>query len=220
VKDPLEINPLEVVNPLEVRDPLPSQLSKVSATSTSDLLMNAKQKLDFMLFPQWHALVQFNAIHAIFVSSQINFCIQRSIVFSTNGDVELFVHRRPVDVKPFLGVASQPVPLTIASVYDFVDRIRTIVMNVREMQVCRGLPAEKYKPGWRTCPLGKIDENPFSEYSYNETFRSLKCLWLVRRAAFKCAECAKVLSPLAKYAAAATRPNDPYTASTHIYLTK
>ena len=200
----------------DVRDSL--DFSNTTVNVPFDLLLEAKQKLDFFLFHRWHALLHLNAIHVVLISSQNNVSGQRSVFFYTNGNIELFVHCQPVDIEPFLENATEPVSLKSTSVNEFVQRIVTIVNNVRRMEICSGLDSEDLKAGWGTCPLGEFDKNPYKECRFFETFRSFTWLRLVKRNAWRCSECAKVLAPLRRRAHAAFSQPHPKTAN--IYLTE
>jgi len=199
-----------------MKDSLEAQ--KESFSDSYNVLTKVKLKLEQFLFHRWHVIIHLNAIHVIMVSAQSDLSIQRSLEFLPNGNVKLFVHCQPVDVKPFLANATEPVALFPDSVNDFVHRITLIVNNVRQMEVCSGVDQKDLKAGWQSCPNGKIDENPYKECRYVETFRAFSCLRLVKRNAWRCAECTKIIPSVkrrANFASSDPKPNTP-----NIYLTE
>ena len=85
------------------------------------------------------------------------------------------------------------------------------------MEICGGLDTEKFKAGWKSCSLGKIDENPYDECRFLETFRSHTCSWLVKRNKWRCSDCAKLHDPLARKAHSVAS-EEPHPNTKNIYL--
>ena len=106
----------------EVRDSLVSE--------EHGCLNEVKDRLEFFLHDRWHLMVQDNELHVVLTSIRKPLSIQRDVVFSTNGEVELFVHRQPLDIEPFLKNAVEPVPLTSSNVNDFVQRAAKFLMTL------------------------------------------------------------------------------------------
>ena len=58
--------------------------------------------------------------------------------------------------------------------------------------MCSGYDALKYDDVWSSCPFGETDNNPYREYRFTETFRSLRCSLLVKSNRWRCCECDKM----------------------------
>ncbi|KAK3925604.1 Transposable element P transposase [Frankliniella fusca] len=108
-----------------------------------------------------------------------------------------------MSIDPYLTETLPPLPLDASTVDYFVDRVVTIVNNVRKMEICPGYDDEKYQVAWPVCPFGEKDTNPYRECRYSETFRSHTCLRLVGKKKWRCSECAKLYKPLKRRTAAA-----------------
>ncbi|XP_052130987.1 uncharacterized protein LOC127751445 isoform X2 [Frankliniella occidentalis] len=173
-----------------------------------DLLMDIKGKVDWFLHQNWISIVQQDSITVVFVCPGKNILIQRSLVFESNGNVEVFVHGEKVDVNPFMEGLDVFEPLEEKNVNQFVDRMVTVINNLRSMQICSGYDDEKFKSVWSQCSQGFVDKNPFREYRYEETFRSPSCLRLVHHRKWRCTECSKLYKPLKRksLSAAVDRP--------------
>ena len=145
--------------------------------------------------------------------------IQRTLLFLPNGGVELYVHWQLISVNSYLCDVIPPLPLQPESVNYFVDRAILIVNKVREMEVCSGFDKESYKSVWASCPFGKIDENPYDESRYIETFRSNTCSRIVvNPQKWRCSECSELFHPLRRrFHSAAVQPS-PFT--NNIFLTE
>ncbi|KAK3915658.1 Transposable element P transposase [Frankliniella fusca] len=167
-----------------------------------DCLLELKRKLDLFLPKRWMSLVSGEALHVIYYSNQKCFIIQRSLVVSPNGSVELFVHHELVNIEPFVNGLDPPKPLEIATINSTADRIISIVNSVWKMQVCSGYDDEKFHIAWATCKGGVIDRNPFHECRYVDTFRSTSCVKLVSGRKWRCSHCAKLYFPLRRIASA------------------
>ncbi|KAK3919723.1 Laminin subunit gamma-3 [Frankliniella fusca] len=169
-----------------------------------ELLLDIKHKIDFFLPHQWLCLQDNNyVIKVVLISAQNNVSIQRSLEFSHNGDINFYVHCNPMSIDPYLTETLPPLPLDASTVDYFVDRVVTIVNNVRKMEICPGYDDEKYQVAWPVCPFGEKDTNPYRECRYSETFRSHTCLRLVGKKKWRCSECAKLYKPLKRRTAAA-----------------
>lgn len=122
--------------------------------------------------------------------------MQRTVVFHQDGSVQLFVHRIELDVDPYLSKDCPPVPLSCDNIDYFVDRSVSIVNRVREMEICSGQDNMDFRPAWSTCTFGKIDENPYDETRYTETYRSTNCEMLINQRKWKCTKCSRMYLPL------------------------
>ncbi|XP_052130814.1 uncharacterized protein LOC127751374 [Frankliniella occidentalis] len=175
------------------------------AVLNEELLLEIKHKIELFLPHRWLCLQadNDNVIRVVLISAQNNVSIQRSLEFTHNGDVNFFVHCNPLSIDPYLTGTLPPLPLDGSTVDYFVDRVITIVNNVRKMEICPGYDDEKYQVAWPTCPYGEKDSNPYRECRYSETFRSHACLRLVSNKKWRCSECSKLGKPLKRRTAAA-----------------
>ncbi|KAK3910961.1 Transposable element P transposase [Frankliniella fusca] len=171
--------------------------------STSELLNLVNKKVNAFLHRQWISKVEMEALHVMCLSPGTNKAVQRCVQFSSKGDVELFVHNQPVQIDPYLHHVQPFIPLAFDTVNEFVDRIITIVNNVRLMEICSGYDDMRYEKVWSDCPLGEREKEVYGEVRYVETFRSLKCSMLVECSKWRCAACCKLAIPLRRRAAAA-----------------
>lgn len=173
-----------------------------------ETLMEVKKKIDWFLHSQWMSILQQDSITVVCMSHGSNPAIQRSLEFKLSGSVELYVHCQKINVDPYMQNIGLFIPFESDSINDFVDRAVTIINNVRSMQACSGYDDEKFQSGWSTCPLGFVDNNPYQEVRYEETFRSMSCLRLVHSRKWRCSECAKLYKPLKRRSssAAVARP--------------
>ncbi|KAK3932931.1 S-methyl-5'-thioadenosine phosphorylase [Frankliniella fusca] len=161
-----------------------------------NVMVEVKAKLDWFLYQNWMSIFQQDSISVFCVSPGKNIAIQRSVLFETNGNVEVFVHGEKLDVGQFMTGLDAFQPLDENNVNQFVDRMVVIISNLRAMQICSGYDEEKFKSVWSICPYGVVDKNLFREHRYEETFRSHSCLRLVHHRKWRCTECAKLYKPL------------------------
>ncbi|KAK3925819.1 Transposable element P transposase [Frankliniella fusca] len=174
-----------------------------------ELYSDVKRKVDPFLHRRWISVIDGNVFRMIYLSAQNNVSIQRSLEFSPDGEVELYVHCQKLSVDPYLKDSMPPIPLEYDTVNDFVDRVVCIINNVRKMEICSGYDEEKYQAGWASCPYGEIDKNPYQECRYSETFRSLSCITLVSSSKWRCQECTKLGKALKRRALGAEMDSRP-----------
>ncbi|KAJ1526448.1 hypothetical protein ONE63_009582 [Megalurothrips usitatus] len=142
----------------------------------------------------------------MYLSAQNNKTVQRTIEFTPCGHVEVFVHCQKISCDTFCENLDPFFALESSTVNNFVDRIVAIVNKVRDVEVCSGFDdGQKYEEVWSSCPYGKIDDNPYQECRYVQTFRSLYCLRIVKKTKWRCTECTKVGPPLIRRAKAAAQ---------------
>jgi hypothetical protein len=161
-----------------------------------EVLLNVKKKLEVFMPLNVIVMINHDSVNVCFMSPHNNRSIQRTLVLHPSGGIELYVHRQKLNVNRYLNTVGPPVPLDLDSTDFFVDRAVTVFNNVREMEICSGFDVAKYKSVWSTCPFGKVDENPYDESRYIETFRSTSCHRLVNQRKWRCAECSKLYHPL------------------------
>jgi len=90
-----------------------------------------------------------------------------------------------------------------------------IIKLVMGFEICAGVSDIEYQAVWASCDRGKIDDNPFKECRYSETFRSLKCDILVPPRKWKCAECCRLVSVLKRKCTMSKKENlHPHTPNT------
>ncbi|XP_034245499.1 uncharacterized protein LOC117647711 [Thrips palmi] len=187
------------------------------ASNVLDLLLELKKKVDLFLPKRWMSIVDGKALHVVYYSNQKCFIIQRSLVVSPDGSVELFVHHDPVDIEPFVKGLTPPKPLDEDTISSTADRIISIVNAVWKMQVCSGYDEERFQVAWASCSGGVVDRNPFHECRYVETFRSSSCTKLVSGRKWRCFNCAKLYFPLRRIASAeAEKERHANTANIHL----
>lgn len=159
-------------------------------------------------------------MQVVYMSLQNAAAVQRSLKVTPDGKVELFVHCRPINVDQFVSEnMDPPMPLDKDSVNSYVDRIVTIVNNVRGASVCSGYDEEKFQHVWSVCPFGEVDKNPYQECRYIETIRSPSCKGLVNARKWRCTECQKLYAPLRRRAAAAAS-EERHVNTANKYLTE
>jgi len=107
--------------------------------SSSEVMKSVKTKVDAFLHHRWISVLEVDTIHVLCLSVENNKSVQRSLEFNAKGGVNLFVHREPLPIDDFLCDVTPFIPLEDDTVNDFVDRIITIVNNVRKMEVCSGM---------------------------------------------------------------------------------
>lgn len=185
-----------------------------------ELLRDVKDKISLFLNKRFVPIIHRNSLHVVQISVHSNLSIQRTLVFHPSGRVELYVHCKQVSAEPFLDKVSLPIELkhNEFAMNCFVDRCIEIINNVRQMEICSGFDDEKYKRVWDKCPFGKIDENPYQECRYNETFRSVTCKLLVSGDKWKCTECSKLGPSLRRRAAVVS--GDPHPCTPNIFLSE
>lgn len=169
---------------------------QLECPSNIDVLTAAKDKIQLFLPQRLHAILHLDAVQVLFVSPHNNLSVQRTVVFSKDGSVRLFVHRQELSVEPFIPKDFSPVPLDGNSINEFVDIAVGIVNKVREMDICSGYDNLNYKNAWSSCNLGKEDSNPYDETRYTETFRSTTCAMLIHHRRWRCTECSALYAPL------------------------
>ena len=180
------------------------------------VMWEVKCKVELFLHSRWMVILKDKAVHVVLMS-QRNLSIQRNITFSTCGNVSLQVHCKSVDVNSYLSDVCAAFPLNEYNVNEFVDRIVGVVEKIRMLEICGGWDDEKLKTGWTSCQHGVIDENPYQECRYVETFRSRSCQLLVPWSKWRCDECRKIYRPLQRKASKVTK-EDPklYTNNAHL----
>ncbi|KAK3922593.1 Transposable element P transposase [Frankliniella fusca] len=199
----------------------PSQVeSEVAVTSatTEELLLQVKIKLELFQRRSWMCIADKDKLHLVKVSLQRSACIQRSVVFYPDGNLECFVHSKPINCDSFSGKTAT-LPLKENTVNLFVDRAAAVVESMDQMSICAGYDDVLYQPGWSTCPFGEVDRNIFAECRYVETFRALNCSMLVPSKKWRCQECQKLYGPLRRRTkAAAAKEHHKNTAN--VFLTE
>jgi hypothetical protein len=183
------------------------------------LLIEVEKKVKAFLFRHWITILDDEAIHVVLMSPLENVSVQRSLKFSVYGDVEVKVHCKLIDCEKFMTNTDPHVPVEESTVHSFVDRIVTVVNNVRVLEVCSGYDDINFKSAWSSCPFGEIDSNPYQECRYLETFRSFGCSRLVNPRTWRCAECARLYGPLKRRVRSAT-VDEPHVQTGNTYLTE
>lgn len=172
-----------------------------------DLYNEVKQKVDFFLPRRWNSSVDNNVFRLVYFSAQQNVTVQRTLEFFPNGATHFYVHCNELSIDPYLEGTMPPLPLQSDTINYFVDRLVTVMNNVRKVEVCSGYDEEKYRVAWSSCAYGEVDKNPYRECRYNETFRSLNCLRVVSSRKWRCVECSKLSRPLRRRTLAAQKEN-------------
>lgn len=117
---------------------------------------------------------------------------QREVFANFSGEVEVFVHNKCMSAQfhqDILKDLGQPVPLSSASVKDFVDRNVKVVLLVKGLEICAGADKENFQFLWAADDTGFVDLNPCAESRYDKTFRAHGCLLLVPVRTWSCVEC-------------------------------
>ncbi|KAK3916676.1 Protein phosphatase PTC7-like protein fig [Frankliniella fusca] len=77
-------------------------LSEVTChVSEEEMVFEVQKKLQLFLRKSWMCIPAQDKIHVVTVSLQKSACIQRSVVLHAEGNVELFVHNKPVNCNTF-----------------------------------------------------------------------------------------------------------------------
>ena len=167
-----------------------------------ETLIEVRNKLLLFLPNYWTPVVVDNSgVSVLLLSRQTQITVQRSVVFKSSGEVVVNVHCKEVNSETFLEQSSPPMPLIDSdseSQNYFVDRAVRIVSKVRPMEICAGADIENYTPVWESCEKGVIDNNPYKECRYFETFRSHQCSLLVQSNKWRCPNCSAVIRTLRK----------------------
>jgi len=177
-----------------------------------------KCKIELLLHPRWFVLRE-NAFHVALLSKQNTLSIQRNIIFSTCGNVDLQVHCKSLNIRPYLEGVQAAFSLSQDNVNEFVHRVIAVVDKIRGLEICAGYDEEKFKSCWQSCQLGEVDCNPFQECRYVETLRSKSCQQLVPRSTWRCKECTKLYKPLQRKAATVSK-EEPKPNTGNKYLTE
>ena len=147
----------------------------------------------------WVIVPDEDGIHVLLLSRDRAKTTQRSVFFGFGGKEELNVHCEEVPeiiAEDILrkGDKASNVMLSEATKKDFVDRLVTVIQRFRRYEVCVGVNDAEYKPLWAIDKNGKIDENPYHEARYTETFRPFACEMLVPTQKYfkrRCSTCIK-----------------------------
>ena len=179
-----------------VKHSVPSATSEVDVSSSFNLLLQVKEKLELFLYRRWLVVMDKDCFHVVYYSIQDSLVVQRSLVVSLSGDVKAFVHNEPICIDEISKDIDPAIPLEADSINNFVDGIVSVVNCFKKLQVCGGFDDQKFQPAWSSCPLGYTDKNSFKECRFVETFRSHLCLKVVQERTWRCSECKKMYGPL------------------------
>ncbi|KAK3916692.1 Germination-specific N-acetylmuramoyl-L-alanine amidase, partial [Frankliniella fusca] len=187
--------------------------------SLEEIYSEVKTKVDQFLFRRWVSSVDGNVFRLVYLSAQSNVSVQRSLEFLPDGKVTLYVHCKELSVDLYLEGIMPAIPLECDTVNFFVDRVVSVINNVRKMEICSGYDEDKYHAVWASCPFGEVDKNPYRECRYSETFRSHNCSILISSRRWRCTECTK-LAPALRRRKLAADMESPHSFTNNRFLTE
>ncbi|XP_034243731.1 uncharacterized protein LOC117646710 [Thrips palmi] len=104
-------------------------------TKLQTLFLKVKRKLESVLPKYWMTMVDKTELHVMKVCLEKCAVIQRSLIVSESGVVDLYVYNQSFKAVPYGKYLGCPVPLSLKSINLFVNRIVAIVRNVDKMEV-------------------------------------------------------------------------------------
>lgn len=152
--------------------------------SKMEVIADVVAELQRRIMVPWVTVPDEDGIHVLLLSRDRAKTTQRSVFFSFGGKEELMVHCKEVPqniAKDILSKGDKPtnIVLNAATKRDFIDRLVTVVRRFRMYEVCVGVDDAQFMPLWGIDNSGKIDDNPYHEARYIETFRPFACEMLV-----------------------------------------
>jgi len=204
---------LGVVNPKE--DPRKIDLS-IQCINTCLV------KLRTMLPTAWVPISDRNSFHFLLLSDSTPKAVQREVIVTYQGFVSINIHCESIFSNQRLTkVPILPLSEDEESFQLFCEKCVCVLREVMNYDVCVGANHETTKKVWHSIPQTYVDRNPYQEKSFQETCRSVSCLWLVRVVkgkAPRCENCSTVFKSLKRREEFLTS-EEAHPATPNIFLT-
>ena len=152
----------------------------------------------------WIAIKSKHGLHMVKMSSTPSIMTQRSILVSNGGDLKIFIHSH--ELKREHEIFRLMPAVNFGDAATLTDSLVSVVAQLRLMEICVGVPQEKFKKMWRKSSDCFIDLNNEQETRYTQTCRSTNCEWAVRQPKKRCHSCDQLFKKFSRRSGESVRP--------------